>query len=87
MTGASPYNAIAIPTMTSPNSYNMRQERIGLGNIPIFHSTLGICIAVLGVADRTLRRWMEGAHSAPADAINRLTALARELAADAWPGP
>jgi transcriptional regulator with XRE-family HTH domain len=44
--------------------------------------------AVLGVAGRTFRRWMEGAHDPPTEAINRLTALARDLdlAADATAG-
>ena len=41
--------------------------------------------ALLGVADRTVRRWMQGIAAPPAEAISRLEALARKLdqAADA----
>jgi hypothetical protein len=35
--------------------------------------------AVLSVAGRTVRRWMEGIAAPPAEAISRLEALAREL--------
>ena len=41
--------------------------------------------ALLGVADRTVRRWMQGMAAPPAEAVSRLEALAPELdqAADA----